>query len=372
MAVTWNPNDKGSAVTLSNGDLTMSSSSGFTNGNVRATKGVSSEKWYWEIKPLSGLNFIVGIGNINASLITGDYTGNNTRLYSANGKKYPGGLAYGAAYTVNDTIGVALDMDAGTLTFYKNGVSQGVAFTDIKSAVGTIIYPYQSDGSSTEVYSVTANFGATAFAYAIPSGYLALDSEIPIPEGVIVWNPNDKGSAATLSNGNLTWSGIDLTSGVRANLGKSSGKWYWELTIDIVYQTVLGIANSSAELSWIQDGTYGNTARFYALNGLKYPGMLAYGATFTTGDKIGVALDMDLGTLTFYKNGVSQGVAFTDISLLGTPVYPYVVSAGGRGTSKCTANFGATAFAYPIPDGYLALSEVPVTETSHAYCFMVS
>jgi hypothetical protein len=30
-------------------------------------------------------------------------------------------------YTDNDVIGVALDLDAGTLTFYKNGVSQGTA-----------------------------------------------------------------------------------------------------------------------------------------------------------------------------------------------------------------------------------------------------
>ena len=45
---------------------------------------------------------------------------------------------------------------------------------------------------------------------------------------------------------------------------------------------------------------------------------VSYGATFTYGDIIGVAIDLDSGTktLTFYKNGVSQGVAFNpDVSL---------------------------------------------------------
>ena len=185
MAVTWNPLDKGSAVTLSNGNLTMSSSSGSNNGGVRATKGVFSGKWYWEIKDIdnNAIPFIC-ISNINASLISQDWAvgSNNIRgYYGMNGYKYPGGLTYGAAYTTNDVIGVALDMDLGTLTFYKNGVSQGVAFTDIKTAVGSTIYPYQSCGGTSGTYSVTANFGANAFAYAIPTGYLGL-SEALAPE----------------------------------------------------------------------------------------------------------------------------------------------------------------------------------------------
>ena len=180
MATTWNPSDKGANVILSNGDLTMASSTGATNGSVRANKGVSSGKWYWEIKFISGSSVMVGVGNTLASLTSLSYTTNNIRLYYINGAKYPGGAAYGAAYTVNDVIGVALDMDVGTLTFYKNGVSQGIAFTDIKT-IGLPIYPYQSSGSSTAPYSVTANFGATTFAYSIPSGYTALSEVIIEP-----------------------------------------------------------------------------------------------------------------------------------------------------------------------------------------------
>lgn len=40
-----------------------------------------------------------------------------------------------------------------------------------------------------------------------------------------------------------------------------------------------------------------------------------YGEKFgRSGDVIGVQLDFDAGTIEFYKNGVSQGVAFTNLS----------------------------------------------------------
>ena len=36
---------------------------------------------------------------------------------------------YGASYGVGDVIKISLNMDTNQITFYKNGVSQGVAFT---------------------------------------------------------------------------------------------------------------------------------------------------------------------------------------------------------------------------------------------------
>ena len=52
-----------------------------------------------------------------------------------NGKKFIytssdyGNSDYGAAYGVGDVIKISLNMDTNQITFYKNGVSQGVAFT---------------------------------------------------------------------------------------------------------------------------------------------------------------------------------------------------------------------------------------------------
>ena len=50
--VTWNPADATSDVTLSNGDLTYErtgSADGTYAGGCRATRGVSTGKWYWEV-----------------------------------------------------------------------------------------------------------------------------------------------------------------------------------------------------------------------------------------------------------------------------------------------------------------------------------
>jgi hypothetical protein len=89
--------------------------------------------------------------------------------YGNTGTKYvnANAAAYGATYTSGHVIGVALDMDAGTVTFYKNNVSQGVAFTGL---TGTI-FAHVSGGSQACTY--IANFGATPMTYAPPAGFNA-------------------------------------------------------------------------------------------------------------------------------------------------------------------------------------------------------
>ena len=64
-------------------------------------------------------------------------------LYYNDGRKGNNNSAssYGSTYTDGDILGVALDLDAGTISFYKNGVSQGIAFTGLSG----IFYPCFSD-----------------------------------------------------------------------------------------------------------------------------------------------------------------------------------------------------------------------------------
>jgi hypothetical protein len=83
--------------------------------------------------------------------------------------------SYGTSYTTNDVIGIALDMDAGTLTFYKNGSSQGQAYSGLSGAFCFAGSPYNG---GTHVW----NFGQRAFAYTAPSGFKALcDTNLPVP-----------------------------------------------------------------------------------------------------------------------------------------------------------------------------------------------
>ena len=72
------------------------------------------------------------------------------------------------------------------------------------------------------------------------------------------------------------------------------------------------------------------------------------GVTWTTGDYIGVALDMDNRKVAFYKNGV-----FID-EITGLPLeyFNFIVDAGGNTQSNVETNFGQKPFAYSPPAGF--------------------
>lgn len=167
---TWNPSDKDASITLSNGNLTAACSLG-AQGGVRSVAGVTQGKWYWECTvQTANAREIIGVINSSdslASLLGG--TANGRGYFAFDGQKINNGSlsAYGAAYGNTNVISVLLDRDAGTLTFWKNGVSQGQAFSGI---TGTVHAAF-SGGSGSFTEQVTANFGASAFAHTPPAGY---------------------------------------------------------------------------------------------------------------------------------------------------------------------------------------------------------
>lgn len=162
---------------------------------------------------------------------------------------------------------------------------------------------------------------------------------------IVTWDSVNKGSGVTLSNGGLTATIPNRSNTVRATLSRNSGKWYWEIRCDSISNANIGIVNSLAGVETTDVSI--NAMYYYSYNGYKWNGTsVAYGAPYSTGDIISVLLDLDNGTIEFWKNGVSQGVAFTNVKSLGD-VYPAV-------TLGCTvtANFGASPFMYKIPYGY--------------------
>jgi hypothetical protein len=165
-----------------------------------------------------------------------------------------------------------------------------------------------------------------------------------------VLNPTDKYSGNVVSDGNLATNGVGV---IRSTFGMSSGKWYWEFTPQSTL-CLFGIATAAANTAqYVGQNAFG--WGYYAATGNKYNNAapVAYGATFTTNDVIGVAFDADIGTLTFYKNGASQGTAFT-----GLTSGPYFAASGDNGaTAQPTAiNFGQRPFTYTPPSGFKALN----------------
>ena len=180
---TWNPSDKNAGVTLSNGNLTMTTVT--TNYvQARSTVGVTSGKWYWEVVYTSIVlsDAMTGIANGSMSLATGNYVGldaNGWGVYTPTGNKLHNGAntAYGSACGAN-TIMCALDMDNGKVWWGLNGTwfnsgnpASGTNAAYTTGITGTIYAC--STVLSTNEPTLTANFGATAQSYSAPSGFNA-------------------------------------------------------------------------------------------------------------------------------------------------------------------------------------------------------
>lgn len=199
-------------------------------------------------------------------------------------------------------------------------------------------------------------------------------------------NFND-GNGPTIQEGNLKVYGdtsYAVFEGFKGTFPMSSGKWYWEVYISVggftqtgITPTIATAVGSSTNLSYHTD------AMVYESNGKKGIGSgglgtaptgitrSTYGATYTTGDIIGVALDLDSATttLTFYKNNSSQGTAFSSLAndeyvALHTGIqnnfgiFNFGQDSSFAGTKTAQGNTddnGKGDFYYSPPSGFLAL-----------------
>lgn len=228
---TLNPIDKDtSTVTLSNANLNWASGAPTYNQVVRASVAVSTGKWYWEVTPLTnGAWTNPGVADAGGSLLNASRINPGGWVYQGTtGSKVNNGTttAYGATFTNNDVIGVALDMDAGSLTFYKNGVSQGVAYST--GLAGKTIAPMLQDAANDSTAAI--NFGqaplhASAtyhsaaggyFRYAPPTGFKALCQRNLSDSGAVIVSGTFTGNAST--DGPVVWmNGVPDTLTINSN-----------------------------------------------------------------------------------------------------------------------------------------------------------
>jgi hypothetical protein len=179
-----------------------------------------------------------------------------------------------------------------------------------------------------------------------------------------VLNPINLSPSSSTSNANLRFTnsnGSQSWRSVGSTIAPTSGKWYWEgvfsgstgssggifAMIGVFNPNNYYITNYTASTFWDLGYSY------YGDNGSKriLGAVSSYGSTFTNGDVIGVALDLDSGTLTCYKNNVSQGVLASGISGPFTPAF-----ANYDNASTLTVNFGQCPFTYTPPANHVALN----------------
>ena len=187
-----------SSLTLVDGNLQTSGGGNAWLSAFSTIKTPESGKWFYECTPLGGNNGIIGIFKDLPQ--TNTYIGDQKESYgwygaTGNTSEGPNNtqVSYnsGATFTANDVIGVALDLDAGTLTFYKNGTSQGVAFSGLSGSFYFAVSRYNGD--------MQVNFGQRAFSHPV-SGFSPLaTSFLPEPTikrgdevmDVVLWTGNN-------------------------------------------------------------------------------------------------------------------------------------------------------------------------------------
>jgi len=137
----------------------------------RADVKVRGGKWYYEVKLLTYGKIHIGWCNSNCNIQANPYTGigNDSDSWGYDGssqKAWHGtnnsGTRYGEYWNNGDVIGTVLDLEAKTISFYRNGNDLGVAFSNI--AVGDGIYPAVS---LQEKQKVLVTFGKTPFKYPL-------------------------------------------------------------------------------------------------------------------------------------------------------------------------------------------------------------
>ena len=165
-------------------------------------------------------------------------------------------------------------------------------------------------------------------------------------------NPLQKYSAIALSEGNLAFTDDNTSNGgdqgVHATIMPTSGKFYWEMEFSLLAsENYVGLSKHDKLTQTIWTGGAPDGYYYYnngnKIGGGNGNGGVAYGASFAANDVIGIAADWDNGKITFYKNGSSQGDAFTGVDLTGyIPAFYFNTNQSTTGK----INFGQRPYKY--------------------------
>ena len=314
-----NPLQKYSAIALSDGNLAFTDDNTSNGGDqgVHATIMPTSGKFYWEMEfsVLASENY-VGLSKhdkLTQAIWTGGapdgyyYYNNGSKIGGGNGN---GGVSYGASFAANDVIGIAADWDNGKITFYKNGSSQGDAFTGV-DLTGYIPAFYFNTNQST---TGTINFGQKPYKYQNagvdrPSAdYKPLATSFLPEPSELAKNPSKAFDILLWSgdggNSDRTISGIDMESGPDMVWSKTRNHAYHNNIFDSVRgfgtsggaalttdykdsQASGGVIKStdSTSITWEKDS--GNGYVWYGESGKNYVSWLWDAGTATTSIAVG-------------------------------------------------------------------------------------
>jgi hypothetical protein len=270
--------------------------------------------------------------------------------------------------------------------FTSTGFEVGSGGAQTNASGGTYIYMAFKDTRDATFFGDTSGNGNNWTPNALNNTDVVLDAPVTGGNFATLNALTYSGvSALTLSEGNLkareatgstSWKSLWSTFAA-----PTSGKWYAEFyltytgTTSFTNQAFVGLHDGLAATTYIgqSSGSYGYISSGGTYNNATHT--TSYGASYTNGDIIGLAWDADNGDLTFYKNGVSQGIAYSSVStenkffgISAFWVYPDGITylhcnfgqdssfAGNETPQGNTDDNGQGDFYYAPPSGYLALT----------------
>lgn len=139
---TWNPSDKSASITLSNGNLTATTSAGAGGG--RGTNGKSAGKWAFTINP-TGTSIYLGIANTSEAVSNlGGGSLNSIVRNDAGSVRFNGSTLGGATISASAVNIFAFDLDAKNVWIFDPGAGQWNSSGTANPATGVGGYSFSS------------------------------------------------------------------------------------------------------------------------------------------------------------------------------------------------------------------------------------
>ena len=303
--------------------------------------------------------------NGNLQTVTGSYPSQNYDMqWSRNGEvqlvgKYPStgiyfnglmahvhftdGYAYDASTfgQTDSTSGIWVPKTAPSVTYGTNGFflkfeNRGAMGTDSAGQSNT----FTTSGTLTQTVDTPSNNFGT------------LNSAQPNHVGVP-------------TNGNLTYA--NPSSGQRhipSTLAVSSGKWYVEVKCNVVGGDYPQVGIFDTDIAFDTATYIGSTANGYGLSSTGHiwnsnSQQVNTGTTWTTGDILGIALDLTNDKIYWHKNGtyVSNGTGTGNPST-GTNGYSITADKTWYFTNSSNGAGGSPSFSFNFGSGYFGTTQV--------------
>ena len=242
-----------------------------------------------------------------------------------------------ASFTSGDVIGVAVDSDTPDVEFFKNGSSQGSINIDFSLDSGDL-FPFVTDTNSGASCVVTFNFGATAFAQTVPSGFDKKLSTADLPSPA-VGDPEEAENPTDYFN-TVLYAGNGSTQSITGVGFEPSWTWIKNRTAGnshALTDSVRGVTKELRANSTADESTNANGLTAFASDGFS----IGNDGGYNTNEENFVSWNWKAGT-SFSNSGGSNDATIASTGSVNVEAGFSIVSYTGDGNDNAKFFHGLT------------------------------